>query len=90
MLTLQKKFDDLNPEYFTEKQKEINRKQHLKSLFDAGDYKKEIMKYLENMDLLDDTIIVTDHGTSIGEKIWRKNVRFFLLMIILLCLMFGT
>lgn len=74
IINVAKKFDDLDPEYFTEKQKKINRKRYLKSLFDAGDYKKEIMKYLEDMDLLDDTIIVffSDHGTSIGEKFGEK------------------
>ena len=69
-----KKFDDLDSSFFTKSQRKINESNFDKSMKDAGIYSEEILKYLHELELIDDTILIifSDHGTSLGEKFGEK------------------
>ena len=43
-------------------------------MIQAGEYSRKIMDFLENLEILDDTIIIffSDHGTSLGERLGEK------------------
>ena len=60
--------------YYSPKQKKINTDNFKASLDDAGHYSQKIIDKLEDLGILNETIVIffSDHGTSLGEKFGEK------------------
>ncbi|MEK6949892.1 MAG: sulfatase-like hydrolase/transferase, partial [Nanoarchaeota archaeon] len=73
-----KKYSDFDEEYF--KKKDENLKNYLKWLAESGEYAKALLSKIKDLGLFDDSIIIvlSDHGTSVGDKIGEKNYGVFL------------
>jgi arylsulfatase A-like enzyme len=67
-----KKYDNFSDEYFKNKDKNESR---YNALFDGAEqYFKEIIKFLKDENLLDNSLLIltSDHGISIGEKFGER------------------
>ena len=67
-----KKFDDMDKEFF--RNCEANKKKYNSYLKEIDEYTKKIFDHIKNLGLMENTILVllSDHGTSNGEKIGEK------------------
>lgn len=67
-----KKYTDFDEEYF--KNYELNKERYNSYLKEADAYIKEVFEHIQNLGLLEDTILIifSDHGVSNGEKIGEK------------------
>lgn len=67
-----KKYTDFDEEYF--KNYELNKRNYNSYLIKMDDYLKELIKHLNQLGLLKNTIVIifSDHGMSNGEKIGEK------------------
>jgi len=73
-----KKYTNFSEEYFLNK--DYNTQEYSKLFSNAEDYTNSILKKLEDLDLLNNTLvcILSDHGISIGEKVGERAYGAFL------------
>ena len=82
-----KKYSDFDKEYFN---KDKNFENYLKWVNDSGDYLKSIIEKIKELGLYNNSIIIilSDHGTSVGDKVGERAYGVYLYEYTLRCFLY--
>ena len=83
-----KKYTDFSEEYFKNKDKNLSN--YLNWVEESGNYLKNILEKIKQLNLWDNSIIIifTDHGVSVGDKLGEKAYGVYLYDYTLRCFLY--